>query len=192
MNFDFSNPAVLVGIAVVVLLIAVGIILVVNHKRKKSEVLKSRFGAEYEVSLHETGSRKRAEEALHSRISRIEHLKIRDLTVAERDRFLSEWEIVQSRFIDHPRGAVTEADELVNSLLVARGYPVGAFDQRAADISVNHATLVGPYRDANSIALRATRNEATTEELRSAIIQYRTLFDALLGANSQIDQRKLA
>ena len=100
--------------------------------------------------------------------------------------------MVQTRFIDHPRGAVTEADELVNSLLVARGYPVGSFDQRAADISVNHSTLVGPYRQANAIAMRASRNEATTEELRSALIQYRTLFDALLGLKTEFEQRKLA
>jgi hypothetical protein len=114
------------------------------------------------------------------------------LTNAERDRYLAEWETVQSRFIDHPRGAVTEADELVNSLLVARGYPIGGFDQRAADISVHHATLVGPYRQANTIATRAGKNEATTEELRNAIIQYRTLFDALLGTATIYDQRKLA
>jgi hypothetical protein len=91
---------------------------------------------------------------------------------------------VQSRFIDHPRGAVTEADELVNSLLVARGYPAGGFVQRASDISVHHSALVGPYRLANSITARAGRNEATTEELRNAMIQYRTLFEALLGTST--------
>jgi len=191
-SIDFSNPLVIVGIVVVVLLIAAGVAVVVNQQRKKSAELRSRFGPEYEVALHETGSKKKAEEALHSRIVRIEHLKIRDLTNVERDRYVAEWDMVQTRFIDHPRGAVTEADELVNSLLVARGYPVGSFDQRAADISVNHSTLVGPYRQANAIAMRASRNEATTEELRSALIQYRTLFDALLGLKTEFEQRKLA
>jgi hypothetical protein len=191
-NIDFSSPAVIIAIVAAVLLITVAIALLVNLERKRSERLRSRFGAEYELALSETGSKKKAEDALESRVKRIEHLKLRDLTVAERERYRLEWEMVQSRFIDHPRGAVTEADELVNSLLVARGYPVSGFDQRAADISVNHGQLVGPYRQANSIASRAGRNEATTEELRSAMIQYRTLFDALLGPSDWIEHRKLA
>lgn len=194
-NIDFSSPAVIIGAVVVVVLIAVAIAVVVNLEKKKTERLRTQFGPEYDLALSETGSRKKAEEALHSRIKRIEHLQIRDLTGAERDHFMVEWETVQSRFIDHPRGAVTEADELVNSLLVARGYPIGGFEQRAADISVHHSTLVGPYRQANLIATRAGRNEATTEELRSAMIQYRMIFESLLGSNSGtvlIDQRKLA
>jgi hypothetical protein len=191
-HIDFSNPMVIIGAVVVLLLIVVVIAVLVNLQKKKTERLRTQFGAEYDVAVHESGSRKKAEDALHSRIRRIEHLKIRELTEAERARYLSEWEVVQSRFIDHPRGAVTEADELVNALLVARGYPVGGFDQRAADISVHHAQLVGPYRQANSIASRAGRNEATTEELRSAIIQYRTLFDALLGTEPYVERRKLA
>jgi hypothetical protein len=190
-NIDFSSPAVIIVIVAAVLLIAVAIALLVNLEKKRSERLRSRFGAEYDLTLSETGSRKKAEEALQSRLQRVEHLKIRDLTVAERERYRLEWEMVQSRFLDHPRGSVTEADELVNSLLVARGYPVSGFEQRAADISVNHAPLVGPYRQANSIAARAGRNEATTEELRSAMIQYRTLFDALLGPAERIEQTEL-
>jgi hypothetical protein len=189
MNIDFSSPAVIIGLVVVVLLIAVAIAVIVELQKKKSAKLRNRFGTEYDLAVSETGSRKRAEEALNARCKRMERLNIRDLTVAERARYLSEWESVQLRFIDHPRGAVTEADELVNSLLVARGYPAGGFDQRAADISVNHATLVGPYRLANSITARAGRNEATTEELRSAILQYRTLFDALLGTDTAIQHR---
>jgi hypothetical protein len=191
-QIDFSSPAFIIGAVVVVLLIVAAIAVIVDLRRKKSAKLRTQFGSEYDVAVQEAGSKAKAEEALHSRIQRIEHLKIRDLTNAERDRYLAEWETVQSRFIDHPRGAVTEADELVNSLLVARGYPIGGFDQRAADISVHHATLVGPYRQANTIATRAGKNEATTEELRNAIIQYRTLFDALLGTATIYDQRKLA
>lgn len=191
-NVDFSSPAVIIGIVVVVALIGVAIGVIVNLEKKKSARLRDRFAAEYDLAVEETGSRKKAEEALESRIKRMELLKIRELTAAERARFLIEWEMVQSRFVDHPRGAVTEADELVNSLLETRGFPNGGFAQRAADISVDHAHLVGPYRQANSIALRAGRNEATTEELRTAIIEYRTLFDALLGASEPIERRKLA
>jgi hypothetical protein len=189
-NFSLSNPAVIIGVGVVVVLIVVAIAVIVNMQKRKTERLRSRFGSEYDLALRESGSRKRAEEALHGRVQRIEQMKIHELSLVERDRYVAEWETVQSRFIDHPRGAVTEADELVNSLLVSRGYPVGGFDQRAADISVHHSTLVGPYRQANSIAIRASRNEATTEELRTAMIQYRTLFDALLNAKTTIEQQR--
>jgi hypothetical protein len=180
-NIDFSSSAVIIGLAVVVALIAVVIVVAVEMKKKRTARLRDQFGAEYDVAVTEAGSRKRAEEALNARVKRMHDLKIRDLTVAEQDRYVSEWSTVQSRFIDHPRGAVTEADELVNSLLITRGYPTGGFEQRASDISVHHSDLVGPYRLANSITVRAGRNEATTEEMRSAMIQYRTLFDALLG-----------
>ena len=189
-TFNFSNPAFIVGVVVVVVLIAVAIAVIVNAQKKKTERLRSRFGPEYDLALRESGSRKKAEETLHGRVQRIEQMKIHDLSLVERDRYVAEWETVQSRFIDHPRGAVTEADELVNSLLVSRGYPAGGFDQRAADVSVHHSTLVGPYRQANAIALRAGRNEATTEELRTAMIQYRTLFDALLNANATVEQHR--
>jgi hypothetical protein len=192
MNIDFTSPAVIIAGVVVVVLIAVAIATIVQLQKKKSAELRSRFGPEYDLALRDTGSARKAEEALRARVKRIEGLKIRDLTLAEHDRYMADWEKVQSRFIDHPRGAVTDADELVNSLLVLRGYPVGGFDQRAADISVNHSALVGPYRMANSITSRAGRNEATTEELRSAMIQYRTLFDALLGTRTTaaIEQRR--
>jgi hypothetical protein len=191
-NIDFTSPAVLIGAVVVLLLIAVAIAVAADLKKKKTARLRSRFGAEYDLALSETGSKKKAEETLHSRVSRIEKLKFRDLPIAEREHFLSAWGTVQSRFVDNPRKAVVEADELVNSLLVARGYPAGEFEQRAADISVNHSTLVEPYRLAHSITARSERNEATTEELRTAMIQYRTLFDALLETETATDQRRLA
>ncbi len=191
-NIDFTSPAVLIGAVVVVVLIAVVIAVVVDMEKKKTARLRSRFGAEYDLAVSELGSRKKAEAALNARLKRVENLKLRDLTVAERTRYLAEWETVQSRFVDHPRGAVTEADELVNSLLVVRGYPTETFEQRASDISVHHCNLVGPYRVANSITGRAGKNEATTEELRTAMIQYRTLFDALLGMDTTIDQRRMA
>jgi glycine/D-amino acid oxidase-like deaminating enzyme len=195
-NIDFTSPAVLIGAVVVILLIAVAIAVAVDLKKKRTVRLRQRFGAEYDYALSEAGSRNAAEEALNARVKRIEYLKIRDLTVAERERFLAEWEVLQSRFVDHPRGAVIEADELVNALLALRGYPAGGFEQRAADVSVSHAALVEPYRLAHAITGRAGRNEVTTEELRTAMIQYRTLFGALLETNTEknatIEYRKLA
>jgi hypothetical protein len=183
-NIDFSSPAVIIGLAVVVALIALVIAVAVEMKKKRTARLRAQFGPEYDLALAEAGSRKQAEEALDARVKRMHDWKLRDLTIAEQDRYVSEWATVQSRFIDHPRGAVTEADELVNSLLAARGYPAGGFEQRASDISVHHSALVGPYRLANTITARAGRNEATTEEMRNAMIQYRTLFDALMGTTA--------
>jgi len=107
-------------------------------------------------------------------------LKIRGLDLIERERYLSEWQAVQCRFIDYPKGAVTEADELVCSLMRTRGYPVTDFDQRAADISVDHPLVVENYRSAHNIALRLGRGEASTEDLRTAMIHYRSLFDELV------------
>ena len=190
-NINLTSPAMMIDLAVVVVLIIVAIAVAIHLEKKKTARLRGRFGPEYDAAVREAGSRKKAELALRERVKRIDGLKIRDLTGAERGRYLADWEAVQSRFIDHPRGAVTEADELVNSLLLTRGYPAGGFDQRAADVSVNHSTLVGPYRTAYGITARAGKNEATTEELRNAMIHYRTLFDALLGANTSIEDRPL-
>src|SRR5579863_7541637 len=107
-------------------------------------------------------------------------MKIRELGATERARFITDWQAVQARFVDHPKGSVTEADELISALLVARGYPVADFDRRAADISVNHPRLVEYYRTAHGVAVRLGKDEATTEDLRTAMIQYRSLFDELV------------
>ena len=116
-------------------------------------------------------------------------LKIRNLDPMERERYLREWQEVQARFVDYPKGAVTEADELVCSLMRTRGYPVADFDQRAADISVDHPQVVENYRSAHTIALRLGRGEASTEELRTAMIHYRSLFDELVQVQTVGDQR---
>ena len=179
-QIDFSSPAMIIGIVVVVAVIAVVIAVIVNVEKRKSARLRSRFGEEYDLVLRETGSRRKADAVLESRVKRIEHLKIRDLTEAERARYLVQWQDVQVRFIDHPRGAVTEADELVESVLIARGFPTSEFDQRAADISVTYPRVIENYRLAHAVAVRLSPVEATTEELRTAMIQYRDIFDELI------------
>jgi hypothetical protein len=176
---DFHNPTFLIAAAVIGLLIITGILLAVKKSRSSAR-LRKRFGPEYDNVLRENGHARVAEARLLERVNRVERLKIRELTTAERDRFLTRWEMIQLRFIDHPRGAVIEADELLNEVLLARGYPVGSFDQRVADISVNHAHLVEPYRTANSATARVGRNEATTEELRAAMVHYRALLEDLM------------
>jgi hypothetical protein len=107
-------------------------------------------------------------------------MKIRELDATEREHFSAQWVSLQARFVDYPKGAVTEAGELVSSLMQARGYPVTDFDQRAADISVDHPKVVENYRSAHAIALRLGSGEASTEDLRSAMIYYRSLFEELV------------
>jgi hypothetical protein len=185
MNFNMSDPAVIIGAVAVVLLIVIAIVVVVMQRasKRRTGLLRKRFGPEYDLALREYGSRRKAEVKLMERLNRVKGMNVRPLTIAERDRYLTEWDSVQGRFIDHPRSAVTEADEIINSLLQTRGYPTGPFDKRAADISVYHSNLVEPYRRANIITVRAGKNEATTEELRSAVILYRALFEELIQAS---------
>ncbi len=187
----YTNPAVVIGLFVVVLAIVIAIAVAVNKGKRRTTELRQRFGPEYDLAVRENHNKRKAEQRLLARVERVEHLKIRNVTAAERNRYLAEWEAVQTRFIDHPRGAVTEADEMVNALMLTCGYPVGGFEQRAADISVHHARLVDSYRRANAITVRAGKNEATTEELRTAMIHYRALFDELTGVKTPIEHGAL-
>jgi hypothetical protein len=186
MNFNFADPAMIIAACAIVLLIVIAIVFIAlkRSSRRRTEELRSRFGPEYDLALREFGSRRKAEATLLDRVNRIDQLKIRDLTLAENTRYLTEWDSIQSRFIDHPRGAVTEADEMINSLLATCGYPAGPFAQRASDLSVRHSRLMEPYRRTNAITVRAGKNEATTEELRSAMILYRALFEEFMQATT--------
>ncbi len=188
MNFNMSDPAVIIGVGAIVLLIVIAVVFAIAKRanRRRTQELRTRFGPEYDLALREYGSRRKAESKLLERVNRVKGMNVRPLTIEERDRYLSEWDTLQARFVDHPRGAVTEADEIINSLLRTRGYPAGPFEQRAADISVYHSPLVEPYRRANAITVRAGKNEATTEELRSAMILYRALFEELMQAKTEV------
>jgi hypothetical protein len=177
---ELMNPTVIGSAVAVIVAIVVIAWLYGRRRRATSAGLRERFGPEYERAVQQHGSERKAELKLADREKRVEKLNIRDLDATERERFSSEWQLVQSRFVDYPKGAVTEADELVSSLMKARGYPVADFDQRAADISVDHPRVVENYRSAHGIALRLGRGEATTEELRTAMIHYRSLFEELV------------
>jgi hypothetical protein len=172
------DPKIIIVIAAVVFVVAIAVAWYVARKRR-TETLKSRFGPEYDRTVRDIGP-KRAEADLLEREKRVEKFSIRELTADERERFVAEWRLVQTRFVDAPQEAVTTADKLVDRLMLARGYPVTDFEQRAADISVDHPVVVDNYRLAHQIALRHRRGEATTEDLRKAIIYYRSLFDDLL------------
>ena len=165
---------------IVVAIVAVALVAWAIARSRRTAALKSRFGPEYERTLHERGSAAEAEAALLQRQKRVEKFKMRDLTAEERERFITEWRLVQARFVDDPKRAVTDADDLVVRLMQARGYPMSDFEQRAADISVDHPRVVDNYRAAHQIAVRQRQGAATTEDLRNAIIYYRSLFDELL------------
>jgi hypothetical protein len=178
-QIDFSNPVVIAILVAIVLAIIIAIAVAAQRKRA-SERLRQRFGSEYERAVREHGSPTKAEAVLANREARVHKLQVRELAPAQRERFVAEWVTVQSRFVDHPKGAVIEADELVTSLLQARGYNAAGFEESAADISVLYPSMIEDYRRAHSAAARSARGEASTEELRTAMIHYRTLFDELL------------
>jgi len=176
---------------IVVAVVAVLLIVWVVVRNQRTAKLRRNFGAEYDRTVREVGSR-RAETILLDREKRVEKLSIRDLSADERERFVTEWRTVQSRFVDDPRGAVSQADLLTDRLMQLRGYPVSDFEQRAADISVGHPHVVENYRAARAIALRHRQGLATTEDLRNALIYYRSLFDELLQAGSTGRKKEVA
>ncbi|MGO9775043.1 MAG: hypothetical protein ACLPM3_00460 [Terracidiphilus sp.] len=190
--YYFTNTQLVVAavVLIVVVLIAVGVYL--QHRKAKTLALRNRFGSEYDRAVLKHGSAKKAEAKLSDRESRVEAFQIRDLGATERERFIAEWHTVQSRFVDHPKPAVTEADDLVNALLEACGYPPASFEQRAADVSVTYPRVMENYRLAHGIAVRLDRVEATTEELRTAMIQYRAIFDELVQPQKPRETRVAA
>jgi FtsZ-interacting cell division protein ZipA len=177
-----SNTALIIVIAVVILAIGAYVAWTL-WRRKQTESLRSRFGPEYDRAIERHGSPQVAEKKLAERARRVEKLNIRPLDPAQRDRFAADWRTVQARFVDEPGGAVAQADALVQQVMQARGYPVGDFEERAADLSVDHAPVVQNYRVARDIAQRHRRGEATTEDLRKAVVSYRALFEELLGVD---------
>jgi len=149
-------------------------------QKRRSEMLKTRFGPEYQHAVYEYGDRTRAEAALEKRAERTEKYHIRPLTHEDRDTFADEWRKTQARFVDEPRVAVREADRLVCDVMRRRGYPMGEFERRAEDLSVDHPHVVRNYRAAHQIAQADERGEASTEDLRQCMVYYRDLFDELL------------
>jgi exonuclease VII small subunit len=170
----------LIVIAVVVVLCIAGAWLFM--RKRKTAALREKFGSEYNRAVLVHGSERKAEEKLADREKRVEKLTIRDLNPSEYERFAKRWAEVQARFVDSPKGAVMEADDLVSSLMKTRGYPMADFDQRAADISVDHPLVVENYRSAHETTLRVGRLEASTDELRTAMIHYRALYEELMQA----------
>ncbi len=168
---------VIAGVIVIVLVAVAGWL---YSRQRRSKLLRERFGPEYDRLVREEGDARKAEGVLEFRAKRRESFKIRPLERMQRAAFADRWTNVQSRFVDDPKGAVTDADQLINEVMAARGYPTSEFDQRSADLSVDHPRVVENYRVAHGIALRQESGQAGTEDLRQAMVHYRSLFEELL------------
>ena len=168
-------------IIAVVVLIAIGIGIMFAARTRRSKNMREKYGPEYDLTKEKAGSKAAAEAALAEREKRVTKLDIRELNQAERDRYHTEWTGIQADFVDEPPKALEKANLLVTELMMARGFPVSDFEQRAADVSVLYPNVVANYRHANEIALKNQRGEASTEELRQAMVHYRSLFEELLG-----------
>lgn len=182
MHIRALSTAELAAIIAFVLIVVAGITALLYARKRRTEKLRTKFGgAEYARAVEEGGNRRHAEAGLEERRQRVEGFHVRPLAANDRARFVESWRRVQARFVDGPASAVTEADQLLGDVMSARGYPTSDFQQRAQDISVDHPLVTENYRAAHEIALHQTEGQAGTEDLRQAMIHYRTLFEELVG-----------
>ncbi|MGB8212712.1 MAG: hypothetical protein WCE68_04045 [Anaerolineales bacterium] len=175
------NTNIYIIIIVVLVLVVLGLILgSVFSKSQRSKKYATKYGSEYDTTVKSMGNESKAQKEMDNRKKHVDSLDIRSLTLAEREKYLSEWKAVQVKFIDQPGPATVEADHLIMEVMQLRNYPVSDFDQRAADISINYPELVSNYRLARAIAIKNEQHKADTEELRQALVYYRSLFNELL------------
>jgi len=179
-------------VAAAVVIFAAAIVIATKTSRRNTERLKQRFGPEYERTVSEAGDEKAAEKELTERERKRDKLDIRPLTPAALDGYVNRWRAVQTAFVDHPSSAVGEADLLVTEVMRERGYPVDDFDQQAADISVDHPTVVENYRAAHDITLLQQKGDVGTEQQRQAFVHYRALFAKLLETEKDNSQEASA
>jgi hypothetical protein len=179
------DPVVLFLVVLVIVLAAVGIFAFMRQRRRQ---LQDRFGPEYERSVDTSGDRREAERSLRDKAARRDELDIRPLGQEAIARYGDEWSLVQARFVDEPGPAVDEADALVVRVMRERGYPVEDFETRNDMAAVDHPDVVEHYRAAHLIHSANASGHADTEQLRSAIVHYRALFDVLLGETGAGDQ----
>ena len=181
------DTGLLVAILIVVVLLA-GLAFFASRQRRTRR-LQDRFGPEYDRTVSEAGNRRAAESQLEERTVRRQRLQIVPLDPDAHDRYVAAWHQTQARFVDEPGEAVREADRLITSVMRDRGYPIDDFEQRAADVSVDHPQVVDDYRAAHRVAEANERSEASTEDLRQAFVHYRSLFEDLLAVGPA-DQRR--
>ena len=172
------------GIVVVVLILVAALVMVVvstENARRRREKLRRRFGPEYDRAVQQFGGVAKAERELSARARRMERVEVRELNDADRIHFGNAWSAIQVKFVDNPTEAVHDANQLIKTVMQARGYPVEDFEHRVADLSVDHANVVQHYRAARTLAEANREGRANTEELRQAFVHYRALFTDLLA-----------
>lgn len=172
------------AIIIIVALIAaaiMGYVLLAARRKRHTGELKGQFGTEYDRTVAASGGRKQAEQDLVARQERVDQLQIRPLEETQRRDYVERWHTIQVRFVDDPAASVRDADRLIGDVMTARGYPMATWDQRAADVSVDHPEVVANYRAGHDISRAMEAGEATTEQLRQAMVHYRTLFEELLA-----------
>jgi hypothetical protein len=179
-----NDPTIFyIGIALAVIILAAIIVMVV--RRTRSAAIQRRFGPEYDRTVRQTGSRSEAERELAEREARVKKMHIQDLPDGAKSRYIDEWHTVQAEFVDNPPRALQQADGLLTNVMRDRGYPMSDFERRAADLSTDHPEVIQHYRAAHAIARRSRDGQASTEDLRQAMIHYRFLFDELVGAHER-------
>ena len=177
-----SSTALVVTIVILIVVVAAIVLFAMQAQRRRQ--LQDRFGPEYQRTVAERGDTHKAERVLDDRVKRRRELDIRDLGPDARARYAESWRVIQTRFVDDPRGAVREADVLVTSVMRDRGYPTEGFEQQAEVVSVDHAPVVDNYRNAHRISTADTAGNASTDDLRQAMVHYRALFNELLGQSA--------
>jgi hypothetical protein len=175
---DNNTVLIVGGVIAVLVVIGLGLLLM---QRRNTERLRSRFGPEYVRAVEDAGGQRQAEALLQTRAARVRKYDLRQLTADDQHHFVASWRQVQANFVDDPRAAAQSADDLVGEVMDARGYPAADFDQRLEDLSVDHGDAVQNYRVARDIVQKHARGDAGTEDMRQALIQYRTMFEDLLG-----------
>lgn len=183
---------VLIAAAIVVIAAVAIVVTRSANSRKRTERLKERFGPEYERTVGEAGEQSGAEDELAARERKRDKLDIIPLSPGAREKYADSWRTVQTAFVDNPSSAVGDADRLVTQVMRDRGYPIDDFDQRAADISVDHPKVVENYRTAHSIYLLQEEGDVGTEDQREAFVHYRALFEKLLETDKDKDNPKEA
>lgn len=174
------NPGIIAAIVIVVLIV-IALVAFSTMRKRRTEDLRGQFGSEYDRTVQETGDQRAAESELVERRQRVEKLDTRPLTPEESEQYTTAWRDVQARFVDDPNGAIGDADNLIADVMRTRGYPASVFEQRADIMSVEYGDVVSDYRSAHDLAARSENGEATTEDLRNAMLQYRSLFERLVA-----------
>jgi hypothetical protein len=183
-SFNTQTLALVITVAVIL----VAFVAWLAWSAVQTKRLRERFGPEYDATLKRLGSKAKAEKELRQREKRVATFEIVPLAPAEVTKFSTAWARLQGSFVDDPKGVLIEADRLVRELMLKRGYPVADFELRAADLSVNHPVVVNNYRSAQRIVSLDQRGEASTEDLRKAVVHFRALFDELLGVSRDRDR----